>query len=606
MNDIVMLSYCIFSEGSVIMKTQFRSDYKSIKSMDSIDMPDFTLLTGYNGAGKTQILEAIRNGSISLFDGDVALENIVYINSNTNSLDDKSYDNNNSSYYAIKMYIENEKIEELNTKGYMSSSTNMSSDYNTRHLPQEIISEIQNAMSELNIPSDRFCVQDLRYWRYNYKNKVEPFEMLNLSSIFTSYYKRKLQNYLNKEFNSELYLSDEEFIDKYGDDPIKIFNGYLSLFNDEIKIEYNKPNNFEAEPRVKLKNCRTGDLINFNDLSTGEKVIFKVLITIYSSELNLLKKVNVLLLDEIDSGLHPSMMSQFLKYVKEIFIDNMNVKIIMTTHSPTTVALIKESSIFFVQKNDPRIIKISKAEAIKKLTEDIPMLNIDFSCKRKVFVESEKDEKLYTKIYNLLLGNGFVKNDKPLVFISSGISDSDSTGSCVLVKEFCSKFLQGGDTTVYGIVDWDKKNISHDNVLVLSENKKYTIENNLLDPLLIGMLLVKKNLSEKYGLNVSKFIDFNDISLIECQSLINIILDKVGLSDGNCKKIKYCNGFEVDISVAFLELQGHDLESIYKNSFPQLKEYRDLNAEVIDSVIREYTSFCPIDFKELFEEIMSK
>ena len=48
------------------MKLALKSEYKSIKSLDSGDLPDFTVLTGLNGSGKSHLLEAISNGHITI------------------------------------------------------------------------------------------------------------------------------------------------------------------------------------------------------------------------------------------------------------------------------------------------------------------------------------------------------------------------------------------------------------------------------------------------------------------------------------------------------------------------------------------------------------
>ena len=48
------------------MKLRFKTNYKSIENIDSINLPKFTVLTGANGSGKSQLLEAIKNGSIEV------------------------------------------------------------------------------------------------------------------------------------------------------------------------------------------------------------------------------------------------------------------------------------------------------------------------------------------------------------------------------------------------------------------------------------------------------------------------------------------------------------------------------------------------------------
>ena len=48
------------------MKLSFLKIYKSIDSLPDIELPDFVVLTGVNGAGKSHLLEAIENGSMQI------------------------------------------------------------------------------------------------------------------------------------------------------------------------------------------------------------------------------------------------------------------------------------------------------------------------------------------------------------------------------------------------------------------------------------------------------------------------------------------------------------------------------------------------------------
>jgi ATPase subunit of ABC transporter with duplicated ATPase domains len=48
------------------MQLTFVRQHRSIKQFPSITLPNFVLLTGLNGAGKTHLLEAIENGSVAV------------------------------------------------------------------------------------------------------------------------------------------------------------------------------------------------------------------------------------------------------------------------------------------------------------------------------------------------------------------------------------------------------------------------------------------------------------------------------------------------------------------------------------------------------------
>ena len=70
------------------------------------------------------------------------------------------------------------------------------------------------------------------------------------------------------------------------------------------------------------------------------------------------------------------MINRLLNVFQNLFIKEQGFKIIMATHSPTTVALSPDESIYILEKNYNQIIKKEiKSNAIKILTEGIATLN---------------------------------------------------------------------------------------------------------------------------------------------------------------------------------------------------------------------------------------
>lgn len=58
----------------------------------------------------------------------------------------------------------------------------------------------------------------------------------------------------------------------------------------------------------------------------------------------------MVLLDEVDAVLHPSMISALIVGLKEQFVDN-GTPVIMATHSVTTVSLVDDDAIFRVSRS---------------------------------------------------------------------------------------------------------------------------------------------------------------------------------------------------------------------------------------------------------------
>jgi hypothetical protein len=77
----------------------------------------------------------------------------------------------------------------------------------------------------------------------------------------------------------------------------------------------------------------------------------------------------------LDASLHPSMIKNMLAVIGDIFLVR-GVKVILVTHSPTTIALAPEEAIFVMKKEGPkRIEKSSKKDALSILTEGFATLD---------------------------------------------------------------------------------------------------------------------------------------------------------------------------------------------------------------------------------------
>lgn len=49
-----------------MLNLKFIKPHNSIKSFEDCELPDFSIITGVNGSGKTHLLEAIANGNIKI------------------------------------------------------------------------------------------------------------------------------------------------------------------------------------------------------------------------------------------------------------------------------------------------------------------------------------------------------------------------------------------------------------------------------------------------------------------------------------------------------------------------------------------------------------
>ena len=201
------------------------------------------------------------------------------------------------------------------------------------------------------------------------------------------YQLKKTQNSLNKiqatEYNKNIkYLDSGEFIEQNGLSPVEQINNVLSEYDcNGYYLFTNQNQNFlgvdkkNISIRIGLTHSDKGYTTNFDQLSSGEKTLIALSLFIYKTRKNRITP-RVLLLDEVDSSLHPSMINRLLNVLENLFIEEQGFKVIMATHSPTTVALSPEESIYIIQKNgELKIKKELKSNVINILTEGIATIN---------------------------------------------------------------------------------------------------------------------------------------------------------------------------------------------------------------------------------------
>jgi len=386
------------------MRLEFRSQYASIDRFSPVEIPDFTVLTGVNGSGKSHLLEAINNKSVNV----QGLENghIVLFNYENFRLDNEPSftghqlsaeseaawqflqqnvagqavnwrSNLGDKYSTVKEKARNEKRSFWNAGGdlireYKKNIQNFfkSDAYKNNSQAQSIYSLTKNipySVDEIN--HDEF-IQN--YKPFTFKNDFLPVQ---LGKVFWDYYVKYRSNQVNRyenEINGNNYpvLNEDEFLQQHGGKPWELANKILQAF-DSLKYTFASPegSNFFGSYKLKLLHTEKPGLeVEFDKLSSGERILMALVASIYkaSSDGNF---PGLLLLDEVDASLHPSMMKNMLSVIEDVFLPQ-GVKVILVTHSPTTIALSPEDSIFVMASSGTdRIQKKSQKEALSILTQ---------------------------------------------------------------------------------------------------------------------------------------------------------------------------------------------------------------------------------------------
>ena len=234
----------------------------------------------------------------------------------------------------------------------------------------------------------------------------------------------------------------------------------------------------------------------------------------------------------------------------------------------------------------------------------IPFLKISTDKRRQVFVESKYDVQYYELITNILSRLEALPSEP--IFIPARTSSGSNCADVIAVVKSLSK---NGNEQVYGIIDWDDKNNTDGQVLVLGENKRYAIENYLLDPFIMGLLFIReKKVPITYfgALSFNAYAEANKLILSDAQLIINRVLNDLELFSTSTSKYKLYNGWELDISLEYNKYNGHELEALYKEKYPFLNSYQNenhLKKDVINKVIDDYPQYTPVDIFDIVKRI---
>jgi predicted ATPase len=400
------------------MKLEFRKEYKSIKNFKPVNLESFTIFTGFNGSGKSHLLESIKNGYCSI--DNIPASNIVLFDYKSFYLENEQLFDNEQinrekinawhmvskidaavyrpSFIQFKQQLGNENYQRIVEIGNGKSFFNIKQeDFNDENLYSLYVRYKQNLIGFFNspqikklpeTPSVRSLVlrikqtideltEDEFYDLYTPVALKNDFLPSQIGKMFLDYwYKFQMfeYRYIKSTKTYDLDKLRSEFEINQGPKPWVLIQDILSKFR-SFQYSINNPEHISIEPgrfqsfSLKLNHKITNVEVTFDSLSSGEKIMFSLVVSIYKSVGDSVFPA-VLLLDEIDASLHPSQIQNLLNVVNETFVAQNQVKVIIATHSPTTIALADEKNVFIVNNQSEFLIeKQSRKEALKILSE---------------------------------------------------------------------------------------------------------------------------------------------------------------------------------------------------------------------------------------------
>ncbi len=386
------------------------------------EISDFVVLSGPNGSGKSNLLEALHNGSLAI-EGIAhtqpvgqpqpgvrlfSLAQLVIAAEGAQPM--TAY---RDRWINLKQHVENLKIQHLQ-QGLLAASPELEQALMQGLVGSRMITEAGLARMLATAQKRLIDFSDFDYRTASSLLTgvgLRDAFALTVTELFLTYQQRRVRNdflrwlQTDRQRSEVESLTDEAFVERYGPPPWQLLDEILLLLG--LQYRFVAPSGVEDDLpyEARLRHLESEAEITLAQLSSGEKTLMAVAMTLYGGSYleHDIEMPKVLLLDEADASLHPSLVQSLLRVVDEIFNQRYGVKVIMTTHSPSTVALAPERAIYRMRRaGDPRLRHISRDAAISDLAVGLPSLSVRNEHRRQVFVESEVDEACYQAMFRIL------------------------------------------------------------------------------------------------------------------------------------------------------------------------------------------------------------
>lgn len=652
------------------LKLRLVKSHLSIVDFPSVELPDFTVITGLNGSGKTHLLQAIESGSIvaegidkselRLFsDADLKLQNApafsghilveerrsVYADLSTQRTKYGEDVLNRAREAGIpsSMLAHIEQVASLtkddlralgdpvNDPGLASRYASLTAEIgrlsariiermNAAHRP-----EAQRVATSSAKPIAALTEEDFSLFAHPSWGSTTIFQQ-DFGRVFVQYNELLKANRLRRDAAANgtsglAYLSEDEFRTVNNPPPWEFVNHALQ--DAGLGFEINRPHPFELRPFTpRLTKLGSGVEVPFGQLSSGERVLMSFALVLYQAldERQFAKYPKLLLLDEVDAPLHPSMCRHLIDAIKLTLVGRHKIAVVATTHSPSMAALVPEDSLYCMSANTPGLRKIGKARALNILTAGVPTLAISHHGRRQVFVESPSDAERYNDLFQLLKAT--LDTEQSLDFISTGSRNThdriDKNTGREAVKRIVAALVECGNQSVFGLIDWDTTAVGSNRVFVLAPGRRYSIENVLLDPLLVLGLILKdhraqaitaRKLPRSSQVTYGQFLNLSREELQPMTSELQALVLQ-NCSSGDLVECTYESGFTLEVDQQYLVMNGHHLQDRITSLFPELRVHGNTEAAllgaIISNVVRDKQGFLPMEVRLAFSAILSQ
>lgn len=438
------------NQGVNLSMIKLNGTYKSIESLESTDLPDFVVLVGRNGTGKTQILEALNEGLAEV--PGIEKEEVAMYNAASFAMASPGQGSRHSDPFAREIaalffdpradtpFVARAKgfFDQL-AKAHQESGGEEAHQNFEEEARRHIIQHLPNfpTHGDFHLGNEyvttvyQGVLQQLDATRHRNGRVLEPQRKAGLhngnaaslvgtaaklsrklfhelteddllrasrfegdllrnaiSEVFTTYKLEQVASIYRQFETSGEPMNFAELASAYEAEHRPPWNTLRDLLMEMREASTDEGTfNFEfSDPSTitigideydgftfttEMTNLATGAQYDPSSLSSGEKILMALCLASFNRYLGR-RSPKLLLLDELDSVLHPSMIAALVTALKSAFVER-GTRIIMTSHSPVAVAALDAADIYKVERNGGHVgvFPAEKNDAIVELSEGL-------------------------------------------------------------------------------------------------------------------------------------------------------------------------------------------------------------------------------------------
>ena len=435
------------------MRIDLNRPYKSIIGLTTEDLPDFAVLIGRSGTGKTQLLEALTTGAASI--SGIRLDQIEkydlstfqppntneahrYVNQFAHNTAERYMSHSVHGQTPIKLAatIFKQYTNEIERASGTQARVNFEEDLRTeiRQLPDFAIFGSSNPVSQYHKTLNDQVMARLDQGEAGRRsvgrsaraqNSFQGNQAALLSAAMKLYHKlpheltyddiiqashfegETLSNSISAVFcaykiNQFIWAHNrverehipfDDLINEYeakNSPPWETLRTIISDLRGDsgedgiFNFDFSDPGSYKLHMgnqegfsfKSEMTNLTSGTQYDLHSLSSGEKILMALCLASFNQSVGR-RRPKLILLDELDAMLHPSMIAVLVTVLKDLFVSR-GTKVLMTSHSPMTVGTLDEEETFRVERSGGAVYVSSttKSEAITELSEGLATVDV--------------------------------------------------------------------------------------------------------------------------------------------------------------------------------------------------------------------------------------